>query len=127
MAQNERLRTALMRSGKTAAELAAAAGVDPKTFERWITKGRTPHRVNAARAAAALGEDVSYLWPDIERGHRQPGAHPDLIAVYATPVLHLRRASEGGLFDGYADSRALVAAKWLSYAGEGCRYRAADG
>ena len=24
--------------------------------------------------------------------------------AYATPVLHLRRASEGGLFDGYADS-----------------------
>lgn len=53
MAQNERLRAALLRSGKTAAELAEAAGVDPQTFERWITKGRTPHRVNAARAAAA--------------------------------------------------------------------------
>ena len=83
MPQNERLRAALLRSGKSAAELAEAAGVDPKTFERWITKGRTPHRVNAARAAAALGEDVSYLWPGIERGHGQPGAHPDLIAVYA--------------------------------------------
>ena len=84
MAQNERLRTALLRSGKTVSELADAAGVDPKTFQRWVTKGRTPHRVNAARAAAALDEDVSYLWPDIERGQRQSGAHPDLIAVYAT-------------------------------------------
>ena len=84
MAQNERLRVALLRSGKTVSELAEAAGVDPKTFERWVSKGRTPHRVNAVRAAAAIGEDVSYLWPDIERGHRQPGAHPDLIAVYAT-------------------------------------------
>lgn len=84
MVQNERLRAALLRSGKSAIDLAEAAGVDPKTFERWVTQGRTPHRVNAVRAAMALGEDVSYLWPDIERGRRQPGTHPDLVAVYAT-------------------------------------------
>jgi transcriptional regulator with XRE-family HTH domain len=84
MAHNERLRAALLSSGVSVSDLAAAAGVDPKTCERWITQGRTPHRVSAVRAAAALGEDVSYLWPDIERGRRQPGTHPDLIAVYAT-------------------------------------------
>jgi hypothetical protein len=28
--------------------------------------------------------------------------------AYATPVLHLRRASEGGLFDGCADSFGQV-------------------
>lgn len=82
--QNERLRAAQLASGKTVGELAEAAGVDPKTFERWVANGRTPHRVNAARAATALGQDASYLWPDIERGHRQRGIHPDLIAVYAT-------------------------------------------
>jgi len=32
----------------------------------------------------ALHEDVSYLWPDIERGHRQHGIHPDLVAIYAS-------------------------------------------
>ena len=84
MPQNERLRVAVLNSGKSAGDLAEAAGVDPKTFERWITKGRTPHRVNAVRAALALNEDVSYLWPDLERGRRQPGSHPDLIAMYAT-------------------------------------------
>jgi hypothetical protein len=31
-------------------------------------------------------------------------AHRYGMNAYATPVLHLRRASEGGLFDGYADS-----------------------
>jgi hypothetical protein len=31
-------------------------------------------------------------------------AHRYGINAYATPVLHLRRAAEGGLFDGYADS-----------------------
>lgn len=84
MGQNERLRLAILKNGMTAASLAAAAEVDPKTCERWITRGRTPHRSNAARAAAALGEDLSYLWPDIERGRHQPGTHPDLVAVYPT-------------------------------------------
>lgn len=84
MAPNERLRAALLNSGMSLTDLAGEAEFDPKTCERWITRGRTPHRLNAVRAATALGEDVSYLWPDIERGRRQPGTHPDLIAVYAT-------------------------------------------
>jgi hypothetical protein len=84
MAQNERLRAALLNSGKSVSDLAEAVGVDPKTFARWISTGRTPHRINAVSAAMALGEDVSYLWPDIERGRGQPGTGPDLIAVYAT-------------------------------------------
>jgi hypothetical protein len=84
MVQNERLRAALLRSGKTVGELAEITDVDVKSVQRWVATGRTPHRVNAVRAAAALGEDVSYLWPDIERGRQQPGTHPDLIAVYAT-------------------------------------------
>lgn len=82
MAQNERLRAALLKNGMAAGKLAEAAGVDPKTCERWVTLGRTPHRANAVRAAAALGEDVSYLWPDIERGRQQPGMPPDLVAMY---------------------------------------------
>jgi hypothetical protein len=65
-------------------DLAAAAGVDPKTCERWVTTGLTLHPVNAARAATALGEDPSVLWPGLERGRRQPGGHPGLIAVHAT-------------------------------------------
>jgi hypothetical protein len=82
MGQNERLRLAIIKSGMTAVSLATAAGVDPKTCERWIAHGRTPHRTNAIRAAKALSEDVSYLWPDIEGGKRQPGTHPDMVAVY---------------------------------------------
>lgn len=50
MAANERLRAAMMKSGLGLAELAEAAGVDPKTCERWVTQGRVPHRLNAQRA-----------------------------------------------------------------------------
>ncbi|WP_187280911.1 helix-turn-helix transcriptional regulator, partial [Microbispora sp. CSR-4] len=41
---NERLRAALLERGVSIAELATAIQVDPKTVERWITKGRAPYR-----------------------------------------------------------------------------------
>jgi transcriptional regulator with XRE-family HTH domain len=84
MAQNERLRAALIASGLSLDELAQAAEVDEKTVERWVTGGRTPHRSNATRAARALGREAAYLWPGIEQGHRQQAATQDLVAVYAT-------------------------------------------
>jgi hypothetical protein len=61
MGHNERLRLAIAKSGLTMAGLAASAGVDPKTCERWVTHGRTPHRANAVRAVRALGADAAYL------------------------------------------------------------------
>jgi hypothetical protein len=84
MATNERLRAALLKAGLGVDELAAAAHVDPKTCQRWVTKGRTPHRVNAKRAAIALREDMSYLWPEVERGRQRRDMHPDFVALYAS-------------------------------------------
>jgi len=84
MATNERLRAALLKAGLSVDELAAAAQVDPKTCQRWVTKGRTPHRVNAKRAAVALREDMSYLWPEVERGRQRRDMHPDFVALYAS-------------------------------------------
>jgi hypothetical protein len=97
--QNERLRAALAKNRMTVPDLAVAIGIDPKTCERWITTGRTPHPGNAAKAARLLGEDMSYLWPDLEHGRRQLRMHPDLIAVYpsraGTPLETWR-----AMFDG---------------------------
>lgn len=59
MAVNERLRTALVRAGLNYAQFAEAVGVDPKTAERWVSTGRTPHRTTAYKAARTLRED----WP----------------------------------------------------------------
>jgi transcriptional regulator with XRE-family HTH domain len=84
MATNERLRAALLKAGLSIDELAAVTDVDPKTCQRWVTKGRTPHRVNAKRAAVALREDMSYLWPEVERGRQRRDMHPDLVALYAS-------------------------------------------
>jgi hypothetical protein len=38
------LRALLLERGVTLDRLAEAVRVDPKTVERWITKGRVPHR-----------------------------------------------------------------------------------
>ena len=60
---NERLRAALLERGLTPAALSQHIGVDHKTVERWIA-GRTPYRKHRFEAAARLGVDEAYLWPD---------------------------------------------------------------
>jgi len=64
---NERLRTAMVRTGVTAQDLALCCGVDPKTIERWISPGRVPHRTHrwaAARRAEAACSELVCLYPD---------------------------------------------------------------
>lgn len=60
---NVRLRGALATRGLTPHQAAEHLGVDPKTVERWIARGRTPHRAHRAATAKLLGFEESYLWP----------------------------------------------------------------
>ena len=43
--------------------LAEELDVDPKTVERWVTKGRLPYRKTRFAVAAKLGVDEAVLWP----------------------------------------------------------------
>lgn len=61
---NERLRDALNRAGLTMPDLAREVGVDPKTIERWVSKGRLPYPRHRSRMAAVLRESEGYLWPE---------------------------------------------------------------
>jgi transcriptional regulator with XRE-family HTH domain len=61
---NERLRDAILRNGLDLEHIAKATDVDPKTVERWITKGRTPYPRHRRTIAAMVRESESYLWPD---------------------------------------------------------------
>jgi transcriptional regulator with XRE-family HTH domain len=61
---NERLRDALLRHGLTPEHVARAIKVDPKTVERWITKGRPPYPKHRYAVAAMVRESETYLWPD---------------------------------------------------------------
>lgn len=79
---NERLRSALSKAGITYADLAENIGVDPKSVERWISLGRTPHRTNRLQIAALLREDDAFLWP-------QTATDPRSLRATESELLHL--------------------------------------
>jgi hypothetical protein len=60
---NERLRDALLRNGLTPEQVAKALKVDPKTVERWVTKGRAPYPKHRHAIAVMVKENENYLWP----------------------------------------------------------------
>jgi lambda repressor-like predicted transcriptional regulator len=80
---NERLRAALLERGVSIAELATAIEVDPKTVERWITKGRAPYRKHRYAVAAHLGMDEGYLWPEaLTREQVASASESEIVTVY---------------------------------------------
>ncbi|MFI5925213.1 DUF5753 domain-containing protein [Micromonospora sp. NPDC051543] len=68
---NHGLIAAMTEAGETAESLAAQTGVDPKTAQRWVSRGRIPRPVARSRVAAILGKDVKDLWPDVLK-RREP-------------------------------------------------------
>ncbi|MEU4349142.1 XRE family transcriptional regulator [Streptomyces sp. NPDC023838] len=79
---NERLRAVMASGGWTHGSLAQAAGVDPKSVERWVNLGRTPRRATALKAAETLGEDVHALWPSLRQARSARAVSPELVALY---------------------------------------------
>jgi transcriptional regulator with XRE-family HTH domain len=79
---NERLRAVMLNRGLDLDGLAESIGVDPKTVERWIG-GRVPRRKNQLALAAALREDVRYLWPDgVPKAQQLDVSRAELVAFY---------------------------------------------
>ncbi|RBM20136.1 XRE family transcriptional regulator [Prauserella sp. PE36] len=80
---NERLRDALLRNGLTLEQVAKAVNVDPKTVERWITKGRLPYPKHRHKLAAMARESESYLWPEAVAPERKvETATAEVVRVY---------------------------------------------
>src|SRR5262245_24993512 len=80
---NERLRSCISGSSLSISDVAVQVGVDPKTVERWITRGRTPHRGHRWATAALLGTDEAYLWPDIINDQRTISAsQAEFVELY---------------------------------------------
>jgi transcriptional regulator with XRE-family HTH domain len=98
---NERLRNALASAGLTAGTLAERLAVDPKTVERWVAQGRTPHRRHRASTSSLLGLDELYLWPaayDVARSREMGEAElvslfPNRAAVPRELCLLLQRSA----------------------------------
>jgi transcriptional regulator with XRE-family HTH domain len=63
---NVALRRAMMQAGLSVQELASALLVDPKTVQRWVSQGRTPHRATAGQAANILKVKPGELWPSLD-------------------------------------------------------------
>ncbi|MCX9191328.1 XRE family transcriptional regulator [Carbonactinospora thermoautotrophica] len=80
---NERLRSAITAADLTVTDVAAQVGVDPKTVERWITKGRLPHRSHRWKTAKLLRTDEAYLWPETADDARTKSAsQAEFISIY---------------------------------------------
>jgi transcriptional regulator with XRE-family HTH domain len=81
---NERLRAVMQERGTSLQQLANACAVDPKTVERWIKLGRSPHAKHRRMAAKILQLDEAELWPEAERstaGQAQLKSS-ELVTVY---------------------------------------------
>ncbi len=67
MSGNDVLRLALAGAGMTANDLADRIGVDPKTVQRWVSRGRVPHPRHRFASAEVLGQPIDTLWPEAVR------------------------------------------------------------
>lgn len=106
--RNERLGAALASRRMDPASLAEAVGVDHKTAERWLSKGRTPRRRTALEAAALLKEDAAYLWPALVDDARQDSAsRAEFVTLY--PPGALSRWTSGRR---YSTRRRTVSMCW---------------
>jgi hypothetical protein len=64
-------------------DLAAHVGVDVKTVERWITKGRVPYRAHRPATATLLSTTEAYLWPDVLDDPRATStSRAELVTLY---------------------------------------------
>ncbi|WP_459549894.1 hypothetical protein [Nocardia sp. X0981] len=80
---NDRLRDALLRNGLDIPHVAATVGVEEKTVERWITKGRTPYPRHRHTLASLVRETENYLWPDAVAPERRGEiSQSEVIKVY---------------------------------------------
>ncbi|QEU93256.1 helix-turn-helix domain-containing protein [Streptomyces kanamyceticus] len=82
---NERLRGAMTAANVTIEALAGHLGIDPKSVERWLSTGRTPHARHAHAAARRLDADAYHLWPVMgERRRSVVAPQAEVVASYAT-------------------------------------------
>lgn len=126
---NERLRLAIVKAGLNGTELAQRVQVDPKTVERWITKGRLPRPMQRAATAEALGADELYLWPEVaDSPQARTARQAELVRLYThrgeipsgywyelinDAKKHIDILVISGLFlpDGHTDLGKMLAAK----------------
>lgn len=82
---NHRLRSVMAALDVSTADLASRVGADPKTVERWLTRGRVPHPSTRVRVAQVLGRDETFLWPELLGGSRAiSSSSSELVQMWPT-------------------------------------------
>lgn len=80
---NDRLRASIHAAGLTTEDLSGRIQVDPKTIERWISKGRLPHRANRQEVAQVLDRAETYLWPEVhDAADAAANAEAEVVRIY---------------------------------------------
>jgi hypothetical protein len=72
----------MAQKGVSPGDLAAVCKVDPKTVDRWVTKGRTPHRRHRWTVAQHLRVEESYLWPPESTASQRPTHEAEVIGTF---------------------------------------------
>lgn len=82
---NMELRNAVLSSGLEVAQIARAIGVDPKTVQRWITRGVVPHPRYRWKVCEVLERQELEIWPQVgtppQPDTRYSENHPDTAAI----------------------------------------------
>ncbi|MEV0461431.1 helix-turn-helix transcriptional regulator [Nocardia tengchongensis] len=82
---NERLRGAIAAANLTKHGLAEALSVNTKTVERWVIEGRLPRPGVRIQMSRLLGQDETYLWPELLAGSRALAAsQSELVQIWPT-------------------------------------------
>jgi len=80
---NERLRTAMAAAHVDLDALVEATGADPKTAQRWLN-GRVPKGRYRWKIVHLVGEEETYLWPEVvNEDRRRSASESELVAIYA--------------------------------------------
>lgn len=80
---NDRLRASIHAAGLTTEELSGQIQVDPKTIERWVSKGRLPHRANRQEVARVLDRAETFLWPEAhDAADAAANAEAEVVRIY---------------------------------------------
>jgi hypothetical protein len=76
----------MLKRGYMPGKLARACDVNVKTVERWINRGRVPHRETRWKVAHELDTDEVYLWPELledrSESEREESVQSELARVY---------------------------------------------
>jgi hypothetical protein len=72
--KNERLRRAMLRAALAPTELSQAVEASEKSVRRWLDGTSVPHPRMRYRVATVVGEDETYLWPQVSDQANLAGA-----------------------------------------------------